>query len=504
MHSELKTMLAEAKPFAPPDSKVVPLLREAEKSLPYPAHALPDTIRLAVESYQDYGQQPIEMVAMSALSIVSLACQGLANVARDRKLVGPLSLNMMVAADSGERKSSGDQTFSAAAHEWQKLKKEEMKDRIKLAESAVKTFEAQRSGLLAKITALTKRGHFSQVQDAKRQLEELELTEPTKPMQPALFYEDLTQEGLLDGLADEWPSAIIASNEGGIVVGGHSLREEKATQCFACLNLLWDGTAYRRKRSSASSYTLYGRRVSCYLMMQMWVLQRLIKMGDGQSRGTGFLARMLFAAPESTMGTRLYKKPTAHDPYLDDFNKRVYQLLNTPLPVKEGTLELQLPTLELARDAHALWESYYNEVETQIGKLGNFESIKDFAAKSAENAARIAGNFHVFTYGAYGEISADTIHRAITIARWHLNETRRIFLQMDQPDDVVLGQLLWEWIQAKGVTTVTLKEILQFGPYKLRDRNSRDIALRKLVEHGYLTETTEGAKTIYRVCTDAS
>ena len=127
MHSELKTMLAEAKPFAPPNSNVVPLLREAEKPLPYPSEALPDVIRLAVESYQDYGQQPIEMVAMSALSMVSLACQGLANVARDRKLVSPLSLNMMVAADSGERKSSGDQTFSAAAHEWQKAKKEEMK-----------------------------------------------------------------------------------------------------------------------------------------------------------------------------------------------------------------------------------------------------------------------------------------------------------------------------------------------------------------------------------------
>lgn len=504
MHSELKTMLAEAKPFAPPNSNVVPLLREAEKPLTYPAHALPDVIRLAVESYQDYGQQPIEMVAMSALSMVSLACQGLANIARDRKLVSPLSLNMMVAADSGERKSSGDQTFSAAAHEWQKAKKEEMSDRIKLAESAIKAFEAQRSGLLAKITALTKKGAHGQVQEVKRQLEELELTAPTMPMQPALFYEDLTQEGLLDGLAEEWPSAIIASNEGGIVVGGHSLREEKATQCFACLNRLWDGSAYRRKRSTASSYTLYGRRVSCYLMMQMWVLQRLITMGDGQSRGTGFLARMLFAAPESTMGKRLYKNPPLHDPYLDDFNHRLMQLLDTPLPVKEGALELELPTLELSREAHALWVKYYDEIETQIGKLGNFESIKDFAAKSAENAARIAGNFHVFTYGAYGEISADTIQRAITIARWHLNETRRIFLQMDQPDDVVMAQLLWEWIQAKGAATVTLKEILQYGPYKLRDRNSRDVALRKLVEHGYLAETTEGAKTIYRVCTDVS
>ncbi len=96
------------------------------------------------------------------------------------------------------------------------------------------------------------------------------------------------------------------------------------------------------------------------------------------------------------------------------------------------------------------------------------------------------------------------MQRALILARWHLNETRRIFLQMDQPDDVVLAQALWDWIKVKGATTITLKEILQYGPYKLRDRNSRDIALRKLVEHGHITETTEGAKTIYRVCTDAS
>ena len=128
MHDELKNMLAEAEPAA---NTLIPLVPAEEKRAPYPVEALPQIIRDAVASYQDYGQQPIEMIAMSALANMSLACQGLANVARDSQLIGPLSLSLIVSANSGERKSSGDQVFAAAAREWQREKLEEMRDRIK-------------------------------------------------------------------------------------------------------------------------------------------------------------------------------------------------------------------------------------------------------------------------------------------------------------------------------------------------------------------------------------
>lgn len=501
MFDEVKTMMAEAKPYAPPGNTIepIPLIATPEKSAPYPVDALPDTIRDAVRSYQDYGQQPIEMVAMSAIACMALTCQGLANIARDRQLISPLSLSMIVSADSGERKTSGDRMFFSGAREWQKEKREEMRDRIKLAEVAIKSFEAQRTGLLSQITAFTKKSRMSQAEEMRRQLEELELKAPTKPPQPCLFYEDLTQEGMLKGLANDWPTAAVASDEGGLVVGGHSMREEKATQFFACMNKLWDGNPYMRTRSDAASFHLYGCRLTCYLMMQSSVLRQLLKLGDGQSRGTGYLARSLFAEPESTMGTRLYKSPPVHDPYLEAFNNRIRQLLNIPLPLKEGTLELQLPTLYLSAEAHKIWVEYYDSVEKQLGKLGDYETVKDFASKSAENAARLAGNFHVFSYGPHGEIAADTMRRATILARWHLNETRRIFMRLEQPEDITLAQSLWDWIVTKELTTISLKEILQYGPSRLRDRAKRDTALRKLVEHGYLIEQHDGQRTTYYV-----
>ena len=69
-----------------------PLLASLEPEMQYPVDALPPMLRNAVTSYQHYGQQPMALVACSALANLSLACQALANVARDRYLISPVWL----------------------------------------------------------------------------------------------------------------------------------------------------------------------------------------------------------------------------------------------------------------------------------------------------------------------------------------------------------------------------------------------------------------------------
>ena len=80
----------------------------------YPIEQLPDIIKDAILSYQEYGQQPTALLANSALSNVSLACQGLANVARDDSLISPISMYFITVASSGERKSAADKVFGHA------------------------------------------------------------------------------------------------------------------------------------------------------------------------------------------------------------------------------------------------------------------------------------------------------------------------------------------------------------------------------------------------------
>src|SRR5262245_30657380 len=96
-----------------PWPKPSPLVGEIERA-PYPVDVLPDVIRAAVEEVQAEVQAPAEMVACSALSVLSLAGQSMADVARSKTLPGPCSLYFLTVAESGDRKSTVDRLLCRA------------------------------------------------------------------------------------------------------------------------------------------------------------------------------------------------------------------------------------------------------------------------------------------------------------------------------------------------------------------------------------------------------
>lgn len=117
-------MISEKSTLLHPETEInwaepIPLIHEYEQSLPYPVQCLPTLIQEAVIGYHQYGKQPLSLIACSALATVSLACQSLANVARDRLLISPVSLYFLLVAESGERKSSVDHAFSQAIRQWE-------------------------------------------------------------------------------------------------------------------------------------------------------------------------------------------------------------------------------------------------------------------------------------------------------------------------------------------------------------------------------------------------
>lgn len=287
----------------------IPLTQEMAAENPYPVEALPDIIRNAVVSYQAYGQQPMPIVAIAALANVSLACQGLGDVARDEVLTGPISLNFIVTADSGERKTSADKAFSKTAREWEKKQRLEKQAELKQAKILMDAYLATRAGIIQQITAASKNGGTAaadQLAALQTALQQLDMEAPQLPVIPTLLFEDVTQEALIDELAKGHPSAALYSDEAAIVVGSHGFHPERCLRYFGLINRLWDGNGYKRQRITSESISFYGRRMTCSLMMQLSVLKALVNMADGQSRNTGFLARVLLACPESTMGTRFY------------------------------------------------------------------------------------------------------------------------------------------------------------------------------------------------------
>lgn len=517
--SRLQALLAtatSATPATPPDDKSsnrsdcsssswaepISLMQDGFVSNPYPVDALPPLIKNAVVSYQKYGQQPMALVATSALANVSIACQGLADVARDSQLIGPLSLSFIIIAESGERKSATDKKFTEAALKWEANKIIESKAEVARSKARIEAHKAKQIGVQKQISKLSVDfiKNRSKIEELEKQMEEAEVQAPKAVITPNLFYEDTSHEQLAIKLSEAWPSAALYSDEAAIVVGGYSMKEENALGFFGFLNRVWDGNPYRRQRVSAPSCHGIGRRLTFSLMMQEHVIRTLLKVSDGQSRNTGFMARILLAYPESTMGTREYRESEDFDPYMNAFHRRITMLLDEPLPTKDDTMQLTPPVLEMDAEAHALWVEYYNRTERQLGKLGDYAMIKDFAAKSAENAARLAGLFHVFERGVVGRIDAEMMQRGTIIAAWHLEETKRIFNYLEEPQNILDAKLLQEWLFKRGEREFTAREIMQFGPNILRkDQNRRTRALETLAAHHIIATQTKGSRTIYLI-----
>jgi hypothetical protein len=481
--AEIRSILENAQEVNWPDPE--PLLEPAEAERQYPLDALPSIIAEAVKQYRAYGQQPLPLIACSALASVSLAAQGLVDVARDRHLTGPISLHIAAIAVSGERKTSADRIFNKSIREWMSGQREALQPTVDRARAELLAWQAERDGLLNKIKrAAGSNGNNAgaDVAHCKVRLAELEAMPPHQPILPSIFHEDTNAARLAVDLAEGWPSAAIWSDEAGLVIGSHGMNDDNLMGFIALLNRLWDGNDFDRSRLTTKSAFIRGRRLTVSLMMQPVVLTRLLSAAGGASRGIGWIARTLIAWPASTIGSRPYRD-AADMPALFAFHSRVRELLDLELPVERAGMVLAPPSLSLSPSAFRVWRSLHDEVEAELSQVGEFGGVSDIGAKIAENAARIAGVFHVVTQGPDGTIDAATMDGAAKVAIWHLSEARRVVGATKTAQDVADAGLLLEWwLSRQPEHAVEPRDILRLGPPALRDKERRDNAITALIE----------------------
>jgi uncharacterized protein DUF3987 len=168
-----------------------PLVGELAPERPYPIDALPDVMRAAVVEYQAFGQQPVALVATSALSSVSLAAQHLADVQRGPELSGPISVNTLTIAVSGERKTSADRacTSGLRAHEdamCARAGEDLIRHRV-----AMMDYKLRHDALEARLKEARKGKATGKGVDAIIQaLEDLNLAAPVAPPERVMFHSD--------------------------------------------------------------------------------------------------------------------------------------------------------------------------------------------------------------------------------------------------------------------------------------------------------------------------
>lgn len=328
-----------------------------------------------------------------------------------------------------------------------------------------------------------------------RALLDLRAMAPTPVSVPRLLYADATPEALPHALATGWPSAAVLSAEAGAVFGAHGMGYETILRNLALLNVLWDGGEISVDRRSKPSFRLRNRRLTFGVMIQPEALRGFIERAGALPRGSGFIARFLIAWPASTQGHRPYRRAPQAMPAVDVFNARVRALLDTPLTTDaQGGLA---PTmLDLSPAAHAAWVHAYDHIERQLGGAGHYASIRDVAAKAAENIARLAALLHVLDHGPAGEIDESSVESASRIIDWHLHEARRLLADLDAPPELSAAIRFDAWLRDEALRTgdprIASARIYQYGPGCVRYSKALRAALALLDERGRARVEQEG------------
>jgi putative DNA primase/helicase len=261
------------------------------------------------------------------------------------------------------------------------------------------------------------------------------------------------------------------------------------------LNVLWDGGSLSIGRRTSESFTVNGARLTVALQIQEATLKAFFERSGGLARGTGFLARFLVAWPESTQGYRPFTDPPDTWPKLAAFHRRIAEILNTPAPLnQQGCLEPAM--LTLSPEAKQAWIAFYDALEGELRSGGELYDVRDVASKTADNAARLAALFHVFTHGMGGRVGEECFEGASQIAAWHLSEARRFFGELALPVELANAVRLDAWLIEYGrrerTNIVPRREAQRSGP--VRDKDALKQALQELDDLSRARLVVEGRR----------
>lgn len=456
-----------------------------------PIDCLPDLLKYSILEVEENIQAPLPLILASALGACSLSFQHNFRVQRPTGQISPISLFILTIAESGERKSTVDNLFSAPIFNFQLTASKEISEKIDKYEIEFQSYEAEEKGLKRAISR--KAANLEDTSDLKARLIEIASQKPQKPQPIKLIYENVATGTLKLKLYENSKSAALISAEGGTIFKGRALND------LASLNKLWDGGSITVDRATSESFTLEHAALTISLMTQEGVLNKFLENTDGEARKIGFFARCLISAPNSTQGTRFIDNTNNQWNYLNQFQELLSRSLDSG---SHFSPESQSTILKFSPEAVALWVDAFNQIEKKLGPNGDFSEINDYASKLGENIARIAAILHCID-GTSEEVSANSTLAAIEIMNYYTWEFIRIFSEKQKNTIIHNAEILTKWLTEKQMETNQCKTkknyILQFGPKPLRTRDTLNATIEYLAEQGEIIVFKECGTTYIKV-----
>jgi hypothetical protein len=317
------------------------------------------------------------------------------------------------------------------------------------------------------------------------------------PDDPRTQYSDATFEPLAGDFIRGKAAASWDTDEGGQMLGGSSLKADTVVATLGGLTKAFDDGYFERTRSRGNaegSGVAYNRRLSIHLLAQPAAVAEALT--NPLFIGQGFLPRFLFSAPNSLAGTRFItveslSRSAYADSRLQRYWARCKEIAASPEYIDPDTNEVTPPLLALDDAAICQWADFKNDIEAELGPLGEYAAIKPSANRVAQQALRLAAVLGCFE--GLERINADCMYRACLLARYSVSEWLRYTDAGTASPLLRNAAYAMDWMRdPKRAESWRIFDKAKAGkswPPAIRSAKKRDAVLAVLVEHRHLLTT---------------
>ena len=442
---------------------------------------LPPKLCQAALSIQHRLQVHPELVLVLLLGVLAEIVQSVANVLIPMGPLNPLSLWVLLVADSGEGKTPTLNLLRKAVTDFEKEQYVRYQKELNDYTIQYKLWKEVHKELSSQLRKAVRNGE--DLKGPENALVEHMKSEPRSPRRVQLTYSDTTIEAFLQGLCEKWPNAAMVSDEASSYLKG------SIASALPLLNQRWESGPLNIERSSNDTSMHAGDpRVVLIWAMQTGPLKTFMEQKGQDARDLGTLSRFIISRPPSLQGYRNTNIREDDPRHLDWFYQRCKGLLEISIN-EEGLPREEKQTITFSPEAAEHYAQLRGKIEEQLRPGDWLEHAKDYAAKASRQIARLAAIFEFFENGSL-IISINSLKTATTLMEQYTRSYINIICPVAAvPQEIQDADKLYPWLHQRALNYnnryIVRNDVQKNCPRPIRnDVNRLDAALRALQQQG--------------------
>lgn len=410
---------------------------------------------------------------------------------RGRKTIGPITLGILIQAESGSGKGWLDNIILGEIKNLLMLKDIDYLEKMQEFKIEKNIYEM----------ALTKNKENITCKSGNFEIKPLKIYPPKEPINPNFIMDNFTIESMQHIYRNGSPHLFIYSTEGNSVLSSRAFQESSLGITLAFFNQIYSGENASTSTLTHGYGAIFNKRISLLLMVQEPVYQKMVIKFEGLG-GAGTYQRIF---PIKTSSKRKYMEEERE---ADNFSPPIAHIITDRYKKARATLvkicERKPPltngilypiNIEKTPAAHKLWRTFYREQNNILVEKPNDDACS-FISRIPETVSRYATLFQLWENFYHDTalktpVSVENMEKAITICRYGLKCQIEEFVIKNE-DDETLDKIL----KTIGSKTITRRDIMRAAPKSVRKKDVLDKALRLLLEDGAIIQSRHGYKKL--------